>query len=130
MVASGCSTLATVVTAILVLVHIAVWTFILFAFVDERAARFNVTVAIPLVYLAHCSPFHALTASKQRACGDWMQIDDGIVDALVLPRMFKRAQQYAMERCFQSPISPQGMLVFGALTSAWRVLYSAGLIGR
>ena len=130
MVASGCSTVATAVTVILVIVHIAVWTFVLFAFVYQRAARFNVTVIIPLVYLAHTLPFHVLTASKQWACTDWTRVDDGVVDALVRPRVFKRAQEYATARCFQSPISPQGMLIFGALSSAWRVMYSDGLIAK
>jgi len=122
MVSSGCGAVATAVTIVLVIIHIAIWAFILLAFVDERTARLNVTVLIPLVYIAHALPFHVLTAGKQSACTDWRQIDDRIVDALVLPRMFKRAQAYTDARCFMSPISPQGMMIFGALTSAWRIL--------
>lgn len=122
MVSSECGAVATAVTIVLVIIHIAIWAFILLAFVDERTARLNVTVLIPLVYIAHTLPFHVLTASKQSACAEWRQIDDRIVDALVLPRMFKHAQAYADARCFMSPISPQGMLLFGALSSAWRIL--------
>lgn len=56
------------------------------------------------------------------ACTDWRQIDDSNVDALVLTRMFKRAHAYTDARCFMSPISPQSMMIFGALSSAWRIL--------
>ena len=118
-----CGTMGTVVTMVLAIVHLAIWAFVLLAFVNKRAARFNVTRLIPLVYVAHMLPFHVLTETKREACGeDWESVDDSVVDALVLPRVFKQAQAYAAAHCFASPISPQGMLLFGALSSAWRVL--------
>ena len=116
-----CSTISIVITAIVSVVHIGIWAFVLLAFLNERAARFNVTVLIPLIYVAHMLPFHTLTEVKRQACKGWESVDDYIVDLLVVPRLFKDAQSYARTNCFESPISPQGMLLFGALSSTWRL---------
>jgi len=117
-----CGTISVVFTATIAAVHIGIWAFVLLAFVDEWTARFNVMVLIPLIFLAHVLPFHVLTETKRHACKGWEAIDDLVIDTMVLPRLFKDAASYAEEHCFQSPLSPQGMMIFGALSSAWRVM--------
>jgi hypothetical protein len=36
-----------------------------------------------------------------------------------LPGKFLKLQHKLENNCFGSPISPQGMLIFGAISSAW-----------
>jgi len=117
-----CSTLSVVFTAGIAAVHIGIWAFVLLAFVDERTARFNVMVLIPLIFIAHMLPFHVLTEAKRHACKGWKAIDDLVINTMVLPRLVKDAASYTEAHCFQSPLSTQGMMIFGALSSAWRVM--------
>lgn len=105
-----------------VLVHVAVWVFVLFAWVQPRAALLNLTVVIPLIYMLHLLPFHLLTTAKQRMHPDtWRQDNDAVENALVIPALYDKVYE-AFEHSFANPLSPQGMLVLGALTSAWRLV--------
>lgn len=108
--------------AAVALVHILIWAFVLLAWVHPRAAAINLTVVIPLIYVVHMLPFHVLTTLKQRMRPQtWEQDNEAIEDALVLPDAFEGIRA-AFDASFANPLSPQGMLVLGALTSAWRVL--------
>ncbi len=104
------------------IVHILVWAFVLLAWADPRTARINLALVIPLIYVVHALPFHVLESAKQRLHpGTWEQDKDDIQRALVLPDLVIKASQ-SMDGSFANPLSAQGMLLFGAITSAWRLL--------
>lgn len=108
--------------AAVVILHVAVWVFVLFAWTHPRAAMLNLTVVIPLIYALHMLPFHLLTTAKQRMHpGTWQGDNDAVERALLIPGLHDRAYE-AFEHSFANPLSPQGMLVLGALTSAWRLV--------
>lgn len=114
----------------LVAVHVLIWAFVLGAWVHPRAAAVNLLLVIPAIYVIHAlAPFHVLEAAKAHMRPDsWKRDNDDLLDAWVLPGMLKRVQLFLETRCFLSPLSPQGMLVLGALTSSW-TLMRHGLTG-
>ena len=113
-----------VVFEALVLVHVLIWAFVLLAWAHPAAATLNVLVVVPAIYVAHALfPHHLLEAAKARLRpSTWKGDADELLDAWVVPGAFVRAQAALERRCFQSPLSPQGMLVLGSLTSCWALL--------
>lgn len=108
--------------AAVALVHIMVWAFVLLAWLSPKTAVINLTVVIPLIYALHILPFHTLTAVKQRMHPEtWQQDSEAIERALVVPFAFSRANDF-FSQSYANPLSPQGMLLLGAITSAWRAL--------
>lgn len=104
------------------MLHILVWVVVLMAWVHPAAARFNLVVLIPAIYVVHVLPFHILNILKQRMHpGTWLRDVRRVERALVLPALVTRARD-ALDRSFANPLSPQGMLLLGAITSAWRLL--------
>jgi hypothetical protein len=57
---------------------------------------------------------------------DWEKRVDAICDGLVIPGKFISYQKWMESFSFASPISPQGMLIFGAITSAWSLRLAKG----
>jgi len=111
-----------IVFQILSLIHILFWVFVVFAFIRKDTAIINLKLVIPFIYVLHILPFHVLSESKRMLCpGGWEQYNTTIENALGLPRVF-----WALHGCFsasfQNPCSPQGLLLFGALSSAVKVL--------
>lgn len=104
--------------------HVLVWTFVLGAWLHPAAAAANVTLVIPTIYVMHAAlPFHVLKELKARVRpGSWRRDNEELMDAWIVPGMLKRVQAYLKKRCYKSPLSPQGMLVFGALTSCWSLI--------
>jgi len=102
----------------LCLIHIIVWLFVLFAFLDKKTAYYNVYYIIPLIYIIHILPFHVLVKMKQELHPDtWKNDEELILKKLVIPEHFVNLQKKLEQKCFCSPISPQGMLIFGLITS-------------
>ena len=107
-----------------VALHIAVWAFVLLAWTHPVAAAWNLALVVPGIYVLHAAlPFHVLESAKARLHpGTWKTDAQEMERALVVPAAFSSAQRWLERRCFLSPLSPQGMLVLGALTSAWALL--------
>ncbi len=104
----------------LCVVHVIIWAFILFAFLNPRAATINLFYVIPFVYIIHIFPFHFLNSMKESMYpDDWEKRVDTVVSHMVIPELFTNAQKKLDTVCFASPISAQGMLIFGAISSAW-----------
>ena len=107
------------------LLHIFIWGFILFAFINKTTAKFNLTVIIPLIYVLHILPFHILTKMKCSLYPDSATNKVDIINIFLrIPKLFTSLQSTLDNICFKSPISPQGMLIFGALSSSYRLLYT------
>jgi hypothetical protein len=107
----------------LCLLHIFVWAFVLLAFMKKDWAKFNLFILIPFLYILHILPFHILVKSKSILYPEDSQTRCDIIESfLIIPKLFLSLQKYLEESCFMSPISPQGMLIFGALSSSYRLL--------
>jgi hypothetical protein len=103
---------------ILTIIHVIIWLFVLFAFVNKRTAYYNLYYIIPLIFVLHMLPFHPLEEAKTYLYPDDMrQRVDLIQNTLVVGRIQKMLCD-CFENSFASPMTPQGMLIFGALSSA------------
>ena len=104
-------------------IHIFVWVFVLFAFLNKKSAYFNLNYFIPFIYILHIFPFHVLTKLKQQIYEPIELEEKGkTLDSLfIFPRVFKNIQTKLNTYCTFSPISPQGMLIFGLISSYYSI---------
>ena len=103
-------------------IHVIIWAFVLVAFVDNSTASFNLFYVVPFIYLLHILPFHILIETKKKMNPEtWEEKDNAVKSTLILPELFDRLQKFLDHKCFMSPLSAQGMLIFGAITSAWKL---------
>lgn len=110
--------------AAVVALHVLVWAFVLLAWVHPRAAAANVLVVVPGIYVLHALlPVHVLETIKAwMRPSSWKRDSDELLRSWVVPGAFVRVQEWAATRAFMSPVSPQGMLVIGSLTSCWALM--------
>jgi hypothetical protein len=102
-----------------------VWLFVLLAFIDIRTATINLYIVIPIIYIIHILPFHVLTESKKIIIGDnWQKKVEDFHKALIIPDKFINLQKYLNKYCFFNPLSPQGMLLFGIISSSYRLYFN------
>lgn len=97
------------------------WTFVITAWIFPQTALFNVLVLIPLVYFIHMLPQHPLNVLEKEICPDLYkdkQKKKGGFDQFA-----KKAERF----CTYSPITYQGFLIFGFITSIIS-LYTRGYI--
>lgn len=100
------------------LFHIMVWIYIVFAFLSRKTAHYNVYYIIPFLYLLHILPFHILTDIKQKMYpNDYNERFNFIKKFTVVASMHEKLIKY-FEKATFNPVSPQGMMIFGAVTSA------------
>jgi len=111
------------------LIHIIIWVFVLLAFINIKTASINLYFVIPLIYILHVLPFHIIvTMKKNMYPHTWEHKASTIEDNLFIVNYFRRIQIYCDKHCFQSPFSAQGMLIFGALSSAFVLLKNCNKI--
>jgi hypothetical protein len=107
---------------ILCLLHCFFWLFVLLAFYSKTTAHLNLYYVIPITYILHIFPFHFLNKVKSIVYpNDWEKKNDEVVSSIEIFNKFVTFQKYLDKYCFQNPMSPQGMLIFGAITSAFRL---------
>ena len=107
---------------VLSVAHVLVWMFVLFAFLDTRAARWNALYVIPAIYIVHCMPFHALNSLKAYMYPDsWLEKTNSIVDSILVGKVKARLDGF-FKASFASPVSVQGMMLFGMISCAHRLL--------
>ena len=108
---------------ILAIFHILIWVYVLLAFITVKTAWINLYIIIPLIYLLHILPFHIITTSKQKINPiNYKEDQAKINNKITIVEYFIKYQHHCSKFCFASPISPQGMLIFGALTSSYVLL--------
>ena len=109
---------------ILCLLHILIWVFVLIAFIDIRTAKFNLYILIPVIYILHILPFHLFTESKKLLYkNNWEERMENIENKLIIPKYFHIISDKLNKYCTFNPISPQGMLIFGLITSSYRLYF-------
>jgi hypothetical protein len=105
---------------LLCIVHILVWLFVLVAFINKKTAYWNLFYVVPFIYILHMLPFHLLNTMKKGMYPDDWEDRTLYINSVIPPvELFTNFQKFTTKHCFMSPVSPQGMLIFGAITSAW-----------
>jgi hypothetical protein len=108
---------------ILCIVHVLVWVFVLTAFLSKEMAYYNVYYVIPLIYIVHVLPFHIIITLKEKTDPEHYKLhEEQFYEKLIIPKLFRNVTNKLEKFCFASPLSTQGMLIFGLLTSVF-VLY-------
>lgn len=108
---------------ILCIVHTLIWLFVLTAFLNKNCAYYNVYYIIPFIYIVHILPFHIIISLKKQADPEnYKTHEEEVYDQMIIPKYFRLTTAKLDEFCFASPLSTQGMLIFGLLSSIF-VLY-------
>ncbi len=103
-------------------VHILIWLFIIFAFLNINCAKLNLFYIIPIIYVLHILPFHILVETKKKIYKtNYKEKEDEFIDNTIMAPIIKI--QKKLDKCFCNPLSPQGMLILGALTSSYSILH-------
>ena len=113
-----------IVFNIIVLFNILIWAYVLFAFLfGKKYAKFNLYFFIPFIYILHILPFHVLVRLKNNMYGQELaeEKENKINDLLIIPTYFIKLQEIMEKKTTFSPISPQGMLIFGLISSLIRI---------
>ncbi len=109
---------------ILCIIHVLIWAFVLFAFINEKTAYYNAYFVIPFIYLVQILPFHIIISLKSKIYHDEDELhnkEDEVYCSLLLPHLFIKLSKIFENFSFYNPISPQGMLIFGLITSIYRL---------
>ena len=110
---------------LLCLIYIIIWLFVLFAFINIKLAKINLSIVIPFIYVAHILPFHILERSKQMLYPENHTSKlKSVSKILKISDIYTKLQSNLSQKCYFSLISPHGMLIFGALTSSYVLLNS------
>ena len=107
----------------LVIFHVLVWLFVLSSgFICDKFAKINIYIFIPLIYLLHLLPFHILDKCKSEMykSNKKNKEQDIIFKRLVVPNLFFKLRD-KFSNSFRNPLSIQGMLIFGLITSIYRI---------
>ena len=100
--------------------HIAIWLFILLAFVNKKTAEINLYYLIPFIYLLHILPFHVIISLKHIVePEDTEKKVKDYENGNILASCFYYFKDDIFKNSFGNPLSGQGMMIFGAITSAW-----------
>lgn len=115
-----------IIFTLLAIIHYLIWTFVLLAFLNNKLANINLFMVIPFIYILHIFPFHFIEKAKENTIMDdnkRKQELENTNKGFVIPYYFDKLQKILDKKCFCNPLSPQGMLIFGALSSAFVLKY-------
>lgn len=107
---------------LLCLIHCLIWMFVLFAFLNKSTAYINLYYLVPFVYIIHIFPFHFLEYTKELmyATSYKERVNEFLIASpFGILKTYTDIQDSLDKYCFANPIGAQGMLIFGAITSAY-----------
>ncbi len=96
----------------------------MFAFIDKKLAKINLYYVIPSIYIIHLLPFHVIEKIKMNLSRNKehkMEQSNQIEECLIFPKLIIDLQKYLESRVTFNPLSPQGMMIFGMITSLYKV---------
>ena len=106
---------------IFAIVHILIWIFVVFSFINIKMAYYNLYYVIPFIYIAHMFPFHSLNEVKKKLYpNSWEDKSNNISYILIIGHIFEFITKI-FQNSFASPMSPQGLLILGSISSAYRL---------
>ena len=117
-----------IVFNLICILHVLIWVFVFFAFMNIKTAKINLYYIIPLIYVLHMLPFHILIEQKKKIYKNQYKIKEDIFFKKSHVINIINLQQYLDKKCLFNPISPQGMMIFGALSSSYVLLNNINLI--
>ena len=100
----------------LALIHILIWIFIVFAFLDKDLAIINLSYVIPFIYILQILPLHVLNTAKCHVNKNCVKDNKKIEKSIgfsYLKDLFKNS--------FENPLSAQGLLILGAVLSFYKL---------
>ncbi len=101
---------------ILQFIHICIWLFVIFAFLNKKLAVINLKFIIPFIYLIQILPFHILNKSKCKInenCEKDSENVEKIIGFYYIKKFF--------DKSFENPFSAQGLLILGAILSYYKI---------
>ena len=107
--------------------HILFWAIVLLAplLVSVGVLPLILFGLIPLTILVHgIFPLHIIEEAKKHVSGfdaDGVKVIMNEYESWGAIEYFTQAQRYCHDNCFQSPLSPQGMLLISSLICSWRL---------
>lgn len=107
---------------LLCILHVLIWLFIVLAFLNKTTAYYNLYYIIPAIYIIHILPFHVINKLKEDVYPVKEELENNmnnIHDGLVIPNVHSYFKDGVFKNSFANPLSPQGLLLFGAISSAW-----------
>jgi len=78
-------------------------------------------------------PFHIIKKAKKNIIPDDVKREselDMIDKSFIIPYLFNKLRNILKEKCFCSPLSPQGMLILGLLTSGYVLIKNINIIKK
>ena len=103
---------------LLCIIHVLIWIFVLTAFLNKKLAYYNVYYVIPIIYILHILQFHILNRLKENVDPEnHVKRNNEVSNFLILPNLFDNIKNNFQKFSFANPLSGQGMLIFGLLTS-------------
>lgn len=109
---------------LLCIIHVIIWIFVMLAFINKSTAFINVYYVIPIIYILHILPFHLIVSLKKNIYKDeniMTENENKVLKSLIIPDLFIQARNFFEKFSFFNPLSPQGMLIFGLITSIYRL---------
>ena len=104
------------------IVHILIWSFIVFAFSSVKYAKMNIYYVIPLIYMIHILPFHLLVKTKKSLYPNtWEEKQDDFATVLIFPKLYNDLCDSLSKVSTFNPISPQGLMIFGMISSLFKI---------
>ena len=106
---------------ILALIHIIIWLFVIFAFLNKKTAYYNLYYVIPSIFVIHMLPLHFLnTFKKSLYPSSWEEKSNDVANSLAIGYVNKFISNI-FSNSFASPMSPQGMLILGLILSSYKL---------
>ena len=116
-----------IIFIILCIIHVLIWAFVMLAFLNKNTAYYNVYYIIPIIYIIQILPFHIIVSLKKDIYNqetDRKSNETTVNNSLIIPYIFKQIQDFFGKYSYFNPLSPQGMLIFGLITSIYRLKFS------
>jgi len=119
------------------IIHNLFWVFVILAFYNKKLAYFNLYYLIPATYILHILPFHIFEKLKdvikdtdlpeqpenkglaQQKGSNQENSKDKDYKPNAFLQTYIDIQKSVNTYCYASPFSPQGLLIFGAVSSAY-----------
>ena len=97
------------------------WIIVLMSFLNKTTAYFNLYYFIPFIYLMHMFPFHILsTIEKNIYPITYEKKFNTIKKYSIVGGLYEKIKR-KFNFCFFNPLSPQGMLILGSISSAYKL---------
>ena len=112
-----------IIFIILCVIHLLVWLFVVTAFLNKKTAEINLYYLIPFIYIVHMFPFHMIIETEKIIYPESRnEKAKEVENYLLIPNIYNYLRDNLFKNSFANPVSAQGLLIFGAITSAYTII--------